>query len=794
MSTETDAKAGTGPAAPPAGAAVPKQPTAPPDTDATTSTDENKKDDDKTKAGKEKKPHPVARWAGAQARRTGDGAKGIGELLAHWGSTADQSGEELRRRIVAGQLEAFTERRDELRQALVRETKKVVRIEEEASDGGLTDAQRGQLTLTRESARRLEKALRDMNKVPFRAIQPTERQIARARTFGRLRRGAVLVTGSIATVMAAVHAPQIALLALAAGTAMAWRTGAHPPRLTHRPIPDDLLLPELDPPDKLLTGEKPGEAPADVEQGVELFPGDTGKPFPIRDVTDPAVAVECVRRALLAERVPLAYVGAPVLHPWGWETVVRVSDGTCGDIGERLGGLETKFDVGDGDVILQPNRKRTAEATLRVVTGDLFGAMKPPPYRAPHSVDVTTAGTFGMSADGRDLTFSLAELMGEVIARSGGGKSTIIRALLDWTTAAHNAVTVFLDPSGDGPGKFTDAVKLTSTSPIQIEFALLSLYRLAAGRARTRRKLGMGDTWTCTREHPAIFVFVDEFPKLTKRSKQIIAELQLVGRKEGVWLIFAAQGATSQLLGSNIAQQPALKIMGACRDVDTTQALGGGAIDWGYLPHRLQPKSGGSLNDCAKSYVVGAPGLSEDPMLHKWHYIPDDEGGRRAAERLAAGLVDIDQASIDAALKAPNPPGLKFADEDEYLRYVPWPELLAMCAEDDDESGPQDTGTAAIPPILAKIRAAFEAAGDPDFLFTDQVLEHLATTGAEWRQWDDREPADRRREAVKKIGRDLKKAGVENLKTDRRKDLDMDNTPSGYWLRDVETAITSLTD
>ncbi|MFC8454709.1 hypothetical protein [Kitasatospora sp. NPDC057223] len=772
-------------AVPPEGTAVPKLPTTPPGENNTTGPDGPEK---------QKKPNPVARWAGAQARRTGDGAKGIGELLAHWGSTADQSGEELRRRIVAGQLEAYTERRDELRGALVKETKKVVRLEEEASDGGLTDAQRGQLTLTRENARRLEKALRDMTKVPFRAIQPTERQIARARTIGRLRRGAVLVAASIATVMAAVHAPQIALLALAAGAAMAWRTGGHPPRLTHRPVPDDLLLPELDPPAKLLTTEKPGEVQADVEQGVELFPGDTGKPFPIRDVTDPAVAVECVRRALLAERVPLAYVGDPVPHPWGWETVVRVSDGTCGDIGERLGGLETKFDVGDGDVILQPNRKRTAEATLRVVTGDLFGAMKPPPYRAPHSVDVTTAGTFGMSADGCDLTFSLAELMGEVIARSGGGKSTIMRALLDWTTAAHNAVTVFLDPSGDGPGKFTDAVKLTSTDPIQIEFALLSLYRLAAGRARTRRKLGMGDSWTCTFEHPAIFVFVDEFPKLTKRSKQIIAELQLVGRKEGVWLIFAAQGSTKELLGSNIAQHPALKIMGACRDVDTTQALGGGAIDWGYLPHRLQPKSGSSLNDCAKSYVIGAPGLSEDPMLHKWHYIPDDEGGRRAAERLAAGLVDIDQASIDAALKAPNPPGLKFADEDEYLRYVPWPELLAMCAEDDDDQEVGGADPEILPAILLAIRETFERADDPDFLLTDQVLDHLATTGAEWRQWDDREPADRRREGAKKIARDLKKAGIESLKSVRRIDLDKDNPPSGFWLADVEKTLADPQD
>ncbi|GGX55781.1 ATP-binding protein [Streptomyces noursei] len=490
-----------------------------------------------------------------------------------------------------------------------------------------------------------------------------------------------------------------------------------------------------------------------------LFPGDDGKPFPIHSATTAEMATECVGRALRIEGVPLAHVGEVVRYSWGWETAIRVSEGTPGAITNRLGALETRLDVGDGDVIVQPNRKRTAEALLRVVTGDLFGEIKPPPYRAPLSVDITDAGVFGMSADGSDLTFALAELMGEVIARSGGGKSTIIRALLDWTTAAHNAVTVFMDPSGDGPGQFSDAVKLPITHPIQIEFALLSLYRLATGRARIRRRLGMGDAWHCSPTHPAIIAFIDEFPKLTKRSKAIIAELMLVGRKEGIWIIFAAQGATKELLGSNIAEHPALKILGACRAVDTTQALGGGAADIGYLPHRLHPKSGRELHHCAQTYIVGAPGLSEDPMLHKWHYIPDDEGGRRAAERLAAGLVDVDQASIDAALNSPNPPGLRFAEEDEYLRYVPWPELLKMVAESDNEDSPCPA-TAEVPPMLRMIREAFEAAGNPNFLLTDRILDYLATLGPEWRQWDGKEPADRRREGVKKIARQLKKAGI----------------------------------
>lgn len=535
----------------------------------------------------------------------------------------------------------------------------------------------------------------------------------------------------------------------------------------------------------------PGEPSAGQSAaGTGLFPDDDGKPFPIHDVTTPELATECFRRALRAEGVPLAHVGEAVSYPWGWETVIRVSEGTPGAIADRLGALETRFDVGDGDVVLQPNRNRTAEALLRVVTGDLFGEMKPPPYRAPHSVDIEDAGVFGMSADGGDLRFSLAELMGEVIARSGGGKSTIMRTLLDWTTAAHNAVNVFLDPSGDGPGQFSDAVKLPVTHPIHIEFALLSLYRLATGRARIRRKLGMGDTWRCTAEHPAVIAYIEEFPKLTKRSKQIIAELMLVGRKEGIWIIFAAQGATKELLGSNIAEHPALKILGACRAVDTTQALGGGSADFGYLPHRLRTKSGRELNHCAQTYIVGAPGLSEDPMLHKWHHIPDNEGGRRAAERLSAGLVDIDQASIDAALNSPNPPGLKFADEEEeYLHYVPWPELLKMVAEPDDEpeSPKQD-----VPSILRALREAFETAGDLDFLLTDQVLDHLAAGGPEWRLWDTREPADRRREGAKKIARELKKVGITTLKTVRRSDIDKDNPPSGYFLKDVEEAVDTF--
>ncbi|WP_331759922.1 PspA/IM30 family protein (plasmid) [Streptomyces sp. NBC_01525] len=707
-----------------------------------------------------------------------------------------------RRRSEAGRLEEKATALDKQATTLDRRAERL--LADAAGTPEHTGTQAGALRKEAADLRKQATAWRvqaqETEQQPYTGHQePVEKQLERHRRRTARRRWAATAALGLAIGWGELALGGALPVLTAAGIAAAsWAKGRFPG--WRRDLPDVPALTYESASGKPTTEATAGEEQATVNltKNQTTTPGtgptataNSTAPFAIHQANSPDEATECVRRALTAEGVPLAQVEQAVSYPWGWEAVFRVAEGTPGDVADKLGALETRFDVGDGDVILQPNRKRTAEALLRVVTGDLFGAMKPPPYRAPLSVDITDRGVFGMSADGSDLAFSVAELMGEAIARSGGGKSTIMRDLLDWTTAAHNAVTLFLDPSGDGPGQFTDAVKLTATNPIHIEFILLSLYRFAAGRARIRRKLGMGDAWRCSPEHPAIVILIDEFPKLNKRSKQIIAELMLVGRKEGVWILFAAQGATKELLGSNIAEHPALKIIGACRAVDTTGALGGGASEFGYLPHRLRPKSGTELNDCAKTYIVGAPGLSEDPMLHKWHYIPDDEGGRRAAERLAAGLVDVDQASINAALKAPNPPGLKFGDdEEEYLHYIPWPELFRLVAEPDDED---DVAVPDLSPILQALRDAFAADGDPDFLLTDQVLDHLAATGTEWRQWDDREPADRRREGAKKIARHLKKeAGIDTLKTVRRTDLDKDNPPSGYLLEHIEAAITTL--
>ncbi|WP_327740622.1 hypothetical protein OG749_47190 (plasmid) [Streptomyces nojiriensis] len=500
-------------------------------------------------------------------------------------------------------------------------------------------------------------------------------------------------------------------------------------------------------------------------------------PFPIAEAADPESARICILRALRAENIPVADVTEVERKDWGWKALVRVAKGTPATIIAQADNLETLFDLGQGDVIVQPHVHRTACATLLLRQDDMFAGMPPAPYLAPRSIGVEDTSAYGRSSNGNQFAFSLAGLMAEIIARSGGGKSTIIRAFVDVTTACYDAVNIFLDPSGDGPGPYEEAVRLFCHDPALIERVLLWLHCMATGRSRIRRRQGMGDAWQPSAEHPAVIVYIDEFPKLTPLSKQLVASLQLVGRKEGVWIIVAAQGATTEFLGANIAQQPALKMLGACRDVDVRAALGGGRIDEGWLPHRLNPKTGDDLRQCAQIYAEGVPGLPDEPVIHKVHFISVEEGRQRAAERAAAGLVDIDDQSIAGALTAALPP---FIDELDGPELATWGELLRLCRAPGAPAG------VPVPAIAGHLVGAFEAHCNPEALTVRLILDHLREVEPDrWCRWDDKDETSQLREGGKAIGRALKVAGLKLASTR----LPQVGRPTGYRLEDLHTAL-----
>ncbi|MGW1160383.1 hypothetical protein ACWD48_19625 [Streptomyces sp. NPDC002519] len=410
------------------------------------------------------------------------------------------------------------------------------------------------------------------------------------------------------------------------------------------------------------------------------------KPFPIRRAETPQQAAVCVLLAMVAESVPVVEVWDMERHPWGWQCKVRVDEGTPEAIIAKAGGLETKFDLPTNGVRPQPMVERRACAILRLVEGNPFATAPGMPYRAPKSLSITDRFRIGTSVGGDPLELSLAGVMGLWVAASGGGKTGILQALAEGTTACRDNITIDLDPHGDGLEDLGDCVRITARSNAQIEAVLLFFLVMSKARARLRKKLGMGKKWIASPKHPAVTIFFDEFPKATELAKKLAFDLLLVGRKELIELEIASQGGQKGYLGENFAQMVALKAVGPCKVGDTRAVFGDGAVAEGWLPHKLSPATDTDPKDAGHIFAQGVPGMADEPIEYKVHETPPDVLRKLGAERLEAGLVEPDQVSLDAMRGVDLPEYVEPVwDNDGNLKkpapvqLLTWEQLLKLC-------------------------------------------------------------------------------------------------------------------
>jgi S-DNA-T family DNA segregation ATPase FtsK/SpoIIIE len=424
------------------------------------------------------------------------------------------------------------------------------------------------------------------------------------------------------------------------------------------------------------------------------------EPFPLALAETPAQASACVLLALLAERVPVAEVSSMQRQPWGWQCVIRVSEGTPEDVIKVAGDLETRFDLPTNGVRPQPMIERRACAVLRLVQGDPFATAPAMPYRAPKSLSINDSFRIGTSVGGDPLDINLAGVMGLWVAASGGGKTGILQALAEGTTACRDNITIDLDPHGDGLEDLYDAVRITARSNEQIEAVLLFFLVMSKARARLRKKLGMGKKWIATPTHPAITIYFDEFPKGSDLAKRLAFDLLLVGRKELIEVEIAAQGGTKLYLGENFAQMVALKGVGPCKVGDTRAVFGDDSVREGWLPHRLSPATQTDSKDAGHIYIQGVPGRPDEPIEYAIHETPSAVLRKLAAERLAAGLLDPDQDSLDAMAHVDLPEYVEPQyDNDGNLKkeapvkLLSWAQLLRLCDAVPGETA--STGTEA---------------------------------------------------------------------------------------------------
>lgn len=529
--------------------------------------------------------------------------------------------------------------------------------------------------------------------------------------------------------------PFLLLGVVGAAVAAAWRAGREPSG--DEGSPSAVMsadAPPISPPTPAALATGPVVLAAD-----SIADGADRTPYPIARARTIHEAADCLLRAFQAKNLDVGEISTVERHTWGWQMIVRVLSGTPAAIITAAGDLETYLDLPTGGFVPQPMAERRACAIIRLVMSDPFVDAPPMPYRAPKSMSIRDKGRLGTSIGGDPLEFSVAGVMGVVVAASGGGKTGLLQAVGEMTTACGDCITIDLDPHGDGLEDLHDAVRLTGRSHQQIEAALLFFLMLSKGRARLRGSLGMGKKWEPSPANPVFVVFIDEYPKLSALAKQLAFELLLVGRKEGVWVLFAAQGGTKLYLGENIAPMVALKVVGPCKVGDTRAVFGDGSVGEGWLPHRLSPATDTDPKDAGHIYLQGMPGRADEPIEYKVHEAPAAVLRKLAAERREAGLLDPDAGSLAAMAAVDLPDFVEpvFDIEGNLKKEAPvdlltWERLLRLC--DGEPPAPalmskeSKAGAAAVIDALA----VMDHAG-VDRMRTERLVEALrAWSPAAW--------------------------------------------------------------
>ncbi|MDX2732861.1 hypothetical protein [Streptomyces sp. PA03-2a] len=374
------------------------------------------------------------------------------------------------------------------------------------------------------------------------------------------------------------------------------------------------------------------------------------EPFPLSYCQGGEQVAECVSRALAAEGIGTRAVRVIGNRAWGWEVDVVLkgsSPGKVSAVGEQL---DTHFGIKHGGTLIDPDPQDASHLVLRLVTANPFENMPRPTVHAPNSLDISDAHNFGRCMDGSSLDLVLEGLRILVIGVSGAAKTTgVLRDLAEVVTACHNAIALDLDPVKDGLREFEGVM---TVPPIRgnkdCEKWLGYLVKMAKARNTVRNRLNMGDTWVATREHPAIFPFVDEFIYLSQTGKELFIELMRLAKQSGIYPVAAGQDATSDAMGDAIADSFTLSVMLAARHADIPLVLGRGAIAAGYRPDRLVPAQTKDIkNDAGQSYIKG-PSLNR-PLLYGWNEHSRDGIKRGVADRITAGRPWFDRDTLAAA-------------------------------------------------------------------------------------------------------------------------------------------------
>lgn len=372
------------------------------------------------------------------------------------------------------------------------------------------------------------------------------------------------------------------------------------------------------------------------------------EPYPLSWVTSGGQAADCLARALYAEGADYRDVKTIARHDWGWELEVILKGATPGKVQAAADQMESHLGLPDGGFMIEPDTRDKSRIVVRLVQANPFADMPRPAVHAPRSLSVHDAVVMGRVMDGSTFELTLDGFCALIIGAMGAGKTLgALRTIAEALTACRDAVTWDLDPIKGGLAEFGDLMARRARTPEECEEALEEALSYVTARGQLLPKLGMGDRWHATEEHPNLYIFIDEFIQLSAKGKELAIKILRTGRQYGIYLIMAGQEATADALGDAIAMIVAFRILMACRFEDVRIAFGPGAGANGWRPDRMKPAVGPVANDAGQAMIMG--GLFNRAIRHQFNKYTRDQIASAVPDRLAAGPGRMDADTLLAA-------------------------------------------------------------------------------------------------------------------------------------------------
>lgn len=386
-------------------------------------------------------------------------------------------------------------------------------------------------------------------------------------------------------------------------------------------------------------------------QGTVVDGSDELLVFPLGHAHSPDQARECLRRALLSVKIPANVLSAE-RQAWGWEILVQIVGGFGNhpsDVIKKSEALEVNLDIRQNGLLIQPHSDRRARMTLRCIEKDPFAGVGSPPQYGASARSISDRLPLGIRLDSREIGTVFQATHSMILAASGGGKSILIRLIVDALGACNDVILWDLDPSGVGQGAQKDLFDLRALSPADCQGALERALAIAESRARLLAKLHMGDEWTPSPDYPALVVVLDEFPRLMKGTKELAVSLVRVARKAGVVLIFASQSAKKDVLSESIAGEVAFKAGGPGLAAFQSRLLfGENCIAEGWNPGAFKPKRAGRINDAGTFFFEGLV-EPDEPIPARTYFLDNAEALERTYRYLQEPRPRWDQETLETA-------------------------------------------------------------------------------------------------------------------------------------------------